>query len=187
MSVRVGAMLAQFEGEAWISARDDDARTVEVTAEGAGAHGRAQAVIRGTVEADGDGSRLGLVVTVDISGQLARLGQGMAQPVVDRLVERFGAELTDRLTGTAPAAGTAPAGGLAGATTPASTAASDADVLDLGSLLPIPPVARRGLAAAAVVLVGMLVARLLRRPTTTVVVYACGPGNDVTTTWDRTR
>lgn len=169
MSVRAGAMLAQFEGEAWVSARDDEARVVEVTAEGAGAHGRAQALIRGSVEADGAGSRLQLAVTVDIAGQLARLGQGMAQPVVDRLVERFGAALTDRLTG----AGHVVVGPAAVTDTAASSTPLDNDVLDLGSLMPIPPAARRGLAAAAAVGVCVLLARLLRRSTPTVVIYAC--------------
>ena len=171
ISVRVGSIVTNFDGTAEVSHREDDQRVVEVTAEGAGAQGRAQAVVAGRVSPDPAGARLDLTVTVDIAGQLARLGQGMAEPVVDRLVERFGEALTERLSGV-PAAG----GADAGAPAAASPAAAADDVLDLGSLLPIPPGVRTGAAAAGLVLLVLLIVRLLRRPapTPTVVVYACG-------------
>lgn len=168
MAVRVGAMSAQFDGEAWVSSRDDEDRTVEVMAEGAGARGRARAVIGATVVPAGDGSELRLVVDVDIEGQLARLGQGMARPVVDRLIEQFAIDLGARLAGRQPATVEAPDAGSA-------ATRGEADVLDLGAALALPPAARRGVIALVALLIGALLVRLLQRPTPpTVVVYACG-------------
>lgn len=171
MSLRVGAIVANFQGTAEVSRRDDEARSVEVTADAAGAQGRAKATIVGRVSPDPGGSRLDLTVSVDITGQLARLGQGMAEPVVDRLVERFGAALAERVGGAPrlPEAEGAP-------TTGAPVSGGPEDVLDLGSVLPVPDWARRIAPVAGVVLLVLLVVRLLRPPATppTVIVYACG-------------
>lgn len=170
MSLRVGAIVANFQGTATVSRRDDDDRVVEVTADAAGAQGRAQARIVGRVSPDPAGSRLDLTVSVDITGQLARLGQGMADPVIDRLVERFGVALAERVGGAPPAAET-----QVDQSRTAGPISGSEDVLDIGSLLPIPESVRRSAAAVGGVLLLLLVLRLLRpaTPPPTVIVYAC--------------
>jgi carbon monoxide dehydrogenase subunit G len=174
MSVRVGAIVTNFEGKACISRRDDDARTLEVTAEGAGSHGRAKALITAELRPEAAGSELRLAVSVDIAGQLARLGQGMAEPVVDRLVERFGVALSDRLSA-GPDADARPAA----APGPGAPADVSADALDLGALLALPPAARRGAVVTVLALAALVLVRFARRPfpTPTVIVYACGHGD----------
>lgn len=191
MTVRVGSIVTRFEGTAWIESRDDESMTTEVVAEGAGPQGKAQARIGARVQPEGDASRLDLSVSIDISGPLARLGQGMAKPVVAQLVQQFGATLSGRVaaggptraTATPPAASPAPTAGVAAAPTaaPPTAAASraadavGADTLDLSSLLGVPPALRKGLVMALVAGLFLVVARALRRPAapSTVVIYAC--------------
>lgn len=171
MSVRIGAIVANFQGTAAVSRRDDEDRVLEVTADATGAQGRAQARIVGRVSPHPAGSSLDLTVSVDITGQLARLGQGMAEPVIDRLVERFGVALTERL-GESPR----PAEADSDQTMTTRPTGGDGGPLDIGSLMPIPDAARRSAVAVGAFLLVALLVRLLRpaRTAPTVIVYACG-------------
>lgn len=165
MGVRVGSMLANFEGVAEVVHRDDDARHLEVRASGAGSQGTADATIAARVVPDGDTSTLELQVAVDITGPLARLGQGMAQPVVDRLVDRFAVGLADHLAAGQPATAAAAPDHVTHAPPVATGAPGSADEpLDLGGLL-LPGNLQRMVAIAAGALLALVaLARLLRRP-----------------------
>lgn len=163
MGVRVGSMLANFEGVAEVVERDDTSRRLSVRASGEGTQGTAEASIVATVVQDGDATVLQMQVGVDIAGPLARLGQGMAEPVVDRLVDRFAVALGEHLA-TGRSAGGASAAVGDGTVAPAGTRPSHDEPLDLGGLM-LPDGATRTIGLVVGLVVALLtLSRLLRRP-----------------------
>jgi uncharacterized protein len=159
ISIRAGAVRANFEGQATIVERDDARRVLRVLAEGDGSQGRARATVDAAVaESSPHEARIDLRFEIDITGRLASLGQGMAEPVIDRLIERFAQALAARVGGDA---GGGAGQGSAGAAGNGSDQAAD---LDLMSLLPaLPAAARYALIAAGALAVGFLLGRLGRR------------------------
>lgn len=178
MGVRVGSMLANFEGVAEVVERDDTARRLSVRASGTGSQGTAEASIVAQVVQDGGATVLQMQVGVDIAGPLARLGQGMAEPVVDRLVDRFALALGDHLAaGGSSGSGTTAAG--AGPVGRVTAPASRDEPLDLGGLL-VPDGAKRAIGLAVGLVVALVaLSRVLRRPapTPTIVVNLYPGGN----------
>lgn len=182
MAVRVGSMRATFEGAAEVVQRDDAARTLELRASGTSTQGTAEAsIVAEVTDARGD-SVLQLRVVVDIAGPLARLGQGMAEPVVDRLVDRFAVALSEQLaTDVQPAEGH-------GGTTPRAQAPdrvrtlvdSSDEPLDLGGLL-ITPRMKQMAGVAGIVLLLLALLRAFRRPglPPAIVINLAGPGGPV--------
>lgn len=157
ISIRAAAVRANFEGQATIVERDDTRRALRVLAEGDGSQGRASATVDATVTATTpDESRIDLRFEIEITGRLASLGQGMAEPVIDRLIERFAQALDARVSGDA----SADAG--QGSGHPDGDGAAD---LDLLSLLPaLPEVVRYVLVGAGALAVGLLLGRRRRTP-----------------------
>ena len=159
LAVRVGRVLADFEGVARVVRQDDDTRSIVVEAEGSGSQGRAEASISAHVTSEESGSRLDLVVEVEIAGGLARLGRGMAEPVVERLIELFAVNMGERLSPpSVPKAATRATQGA-----PASSAEFD-DVFDLSSTILESRTVRLGLVVLASIAALFVLRRLMVRP-----------------------
>lgn len=160
LAVKVGRVRASFDGEARILVQDDRDLRLEVEAEGSGSQGQAHALIAAGVVPEGSGSRLDLSITVEITGALARLGGGMATPVVERLIDRFAATLADRLGGAQETAQRELASQGAGRPSPAATSSEDANAIDLPAMILASTPVRVGVAVVGALL-GLLVVRRL--------------------------
>lgn len=91
VKVKVGPVVAAYQGTAWFAEKDDEARTAVVEASGKASRGAGNAA--GSValelrEVDG-GTLVTLQTTLKITGKLAQLGSGMIKDVSERLLGEF--------------------------------------------------------------------------------------------------
>jgi carbon monoxide dehydrogenase subunit G len=114
VKVKLGAIAAQFKGEAVIIERDDAAHTAKMRAKGrdTGGRGTAEAEISATAEALSPTSTRARVTTdLMITGKVAQFGRGIMGDVSKKLMDQFADNLNTMLDeqATAPPTGAAPA------------------------------------------------------------------------------
>jgi uncharacterized protein len=114
VKVKVGPMTAQYRGVASFVERDEAARRAVVRAEGRETRGQgnAAATITATLAPAGDGTRVGLVTDLKVSGRVAQFGRGVLADVSSKLLTQFVEALeADVLAGRAePAQAAGPVG-----------------------------------------------------------------------------
>jgi uncharacterized protein len=100
VKVKLGAIQAQFKGEARFAEKDDDAHKAVLTASGrdTGGRGNAAATITATLESVSDEVTTCSVHTdLSITGKVANFGRGVLNDVSDKLLAQFSANLNDLL------------------------------------------------------------------------------------------
>lgn len=187
MAVKVGPIVARYEGRLRFVELDEAGRRAVMTAraEETSGQGSAEASIVSTVRGDGVSSVLVVETDLRVRGRVAQFGRGAMEKIAQRMFDEFARNVEARLAAgdAAPAdgaaaapvngAGAAPAGALraaadaAPAGAPRAAAAAEPEPLDALGLLPFPaekivPLAGAALAGFAY---GYLVAtvRALRR------------------------
>jgi carbon monoxide dehydrogenase subunit G len=121
VGIRMGPVKLAFAGTANITERDDDAKRIVVDAAGADEKGRGQAsmLVTATLVASGQGTKVGVVQDVQLSGAAAQYGRGMISDVTSVLMRDFAVNLQNRIDAVergdsaAGLAGAAPASGFA--------------------------------------------------------------------------
>ena len=126
VKVKLGAVTAQFKGEAQFVERDDAAHHARLKAKGrdTGGRGNAEADIVAAAEAlSPTSTKCTVTADLHITGKVAQFGRGIMGDVSKKLMDQFASNLNRMLDdqGSAPAAG-APA---ANAVPAADTAAAD--------------------------------------------------------------
>jgi carbon monoxide dehydrogenase subunit G len=128
VKVRLGPILAAFEGEATIVEADATQHRARIDAKGVDRKGgsRATASLGYVLTPEGTGTTVALSGDIKLAGALAQIGRtGIIQDVAAQLTEEFAKALRARLAAAAPAAapglGAAPGPPGASAPTPAPT------------------------------------------------------------------
>ncbi|MFF2204711.1 SRPBCC family protein [Streptomyces sp. NPDC058145] len=155
VKVKVGPVTVTYRGTAVFEEQDAAAHRMVLAA--SGRETRGQGTARATVtavlsERDG-GTAVAVDTDLKVTGRPAQFGRGVLGEVGDRLVGQFAACLADRLGGPEPGPSAQEAAPAAGR--------EEAEPLDLLRTAGL-PVAKRGLAAAAVVALLVLAATRLR-------------------------
>ena len=191
IKVKVGPVSLTYRGTAKFTERDPDARVVVVEASGKETRGAgtASATVRASLEpeASGDGTRVNMHTTMNVTGRPAQFGRGVIVEVGGKLVDQFAQNLAKQITGDAAATespggpgdpGSAEAAAAADATAAAtevatevaapadieaqSAAAQSEEALNLVRLVG-PALLKRVVPVAAAVAGIVLVGRRLRR------------------------
>jgi carbon monoxide dehydrogenase subunit G len=129
VKVKLGPVLAQYEGRASFAERDDVAKRGVLKAEGRETKGQgsAKATVTASLEALPDGTRVRVETDLAIVGRLAQMGRGLIAEVSGKLLDEFVANLERLVAASAVAA--APAAAAAESVTaprvPAEAPASD--------------------------------------------------------------
>jgi uncharacterized protein len=99
VAIRMGPVKLMFAGTANITERDDAAKRVVVDAAGADEKGRGQAsmLVTATLVAAGQGTRVGVVQDLQLSGAAAQYGRGMISDVTSVLMRDFATNLQTRI------------------------------------------------------------------------------------------
>jgi carbon monoxide dehydrogenase subunit G len=108
MTVKLGPMTLNYEGEVELLERDPAARRARLSgsAREARGQGTANAQVAFSLAPHGAGTRADIEMDVQLSGRAAALGQSVLQPVAEKLVTEFASNLAQLC---APRAGAAPA------------------------------------------------------------------------------
>ena len=108
MTVKLGPMTLTYEGEVELLERDPAARRARLSgsAREARGQGTANAQVAFALAPQGEGTRAEIEMDVQLSGRAAALGQGVLQPVAEKLVTEFASNLAQLC---APRASGAPA------------------------------------------------------------------------------
>ncbi len=95
VKVKVGPIVARYQGTARFVDRDDVARRAVVQADGREARGQgnASATITAQLAADGDGTRVTVLTDLRITGKVAQFGRGVLADVSTKLIAQFAANL----------------------------------------------------------------------------------------------
>ena len=104
---KIGAISTNFEGQAMIVQRDDEARTGKIEAKGVDRRGgsRASATVSYQVIAVDAGSSVDIVADIKLQGVLAQFGRsGILQDISDQLIQEFADTLQKRLSAESPEA-----------------------------------------------------------------------------------
>ncbi|HEY7047993.1 MAG TPA: SRPBCC family protein [Jatrophihabitantaceae bacterium] len=119
VAIRMGPVKLQFNGTAHITERDDAGKRLVVNASGADVKGRGQAamLVTATLSRAPQGTAVGVVQDLQLSGAAAQYGRGMITDVSAVLMRDFANNLQRRITaidrGEKPAhAAAAPASGV---------------------------------------------------------------------------
>lgn len=107
VQVKVGPMVARYQGVASFQERDEAGRRAVVRAEGreTRGQGRAAATVTATLAPEAGGTHVTLCTDLKISGRVAQLGRGVLAEVSQKLLDQFVQSLeADVLTGTSSAA-----------------------------------------------------------------------------------
>jgi uncharacterized protein len=99
VAIRMGPVKLMFAGTANITERDDAAKRVVVDAAGADEKGRGQAsmLVTATLVAAGQGTKVGVVQDLQLSGAAAQYGRGMISDVTSVLMRDFATNLQTRI------------------------------------------------------------------------------------------
>jgi len=120
IKVKVGPVSLTYRGTAKFTERDHDARVVVVDASGKETRGAgtASAAIRALLEPSGEGTRVSIHTTMNVTGRPAQFGRGVIAEVGGKLVQTFAENLAQMISD----------GGVGpdGADASASAAAADA-------------------------------------------------------------
>jgi uncharacterized protein len=100
VAIRMGPVKLMFAGTANITERDDAAKRVVVDAAGADEKGRGQAsmLVTATLVAAGQGTKVGVVQDLQLSGAAAQYGRGMISDVTSVLMRDFATNMQKRIT-----------------------------------------------------------------------------------------
>jgi carbon monoxide dehydrogenase subunit G len=131
IKVKVGPVSLTYRGTAKFTERDPDARVVVVDASGKETRGAgtASAAIRASLEPSGEGTRVSIHTTMNVTGRPAQFGRGVIAEVGGKLVEKFAENLAQMISD----GGVAPDGADASAA-PDGASAVPADVsADVGA------------------------------------------------------
>jgi carbon monoxide dehydrogenase subunit G len=168
MKVKLGPLSSNYKGTARLEEVDEDTRTasIAVQAREQNGQGTASAVITNRLEAVDGKTRVVAETDVVISGRQAQFGRGIMQDVAGRMLDDFATRFERELLN--PAGNAQPAGDSAltdgsrgGPPREPTPAAPPAEAIDLGGLLPRPPLA--GVVGAAAAAAGVAVVLLARR------------------------
>jgi uncharacterized protein len=99
VAVRMGPVRLNFDGTAEITERDEAAKRLVVHAAGADAKGRGQASmdVTATLTRSGQGTKVGVLQDLQLSGAAAQYGRGMISDVTSVLMRDFSANMQDRI------------------------------------------------------------------------------------------
>jgi carbon monoxide dehydrogenase subunit G len=106
VKVKLGAITAQFVGEAHFVERDDAAHTAKLKGKGrdTGGRGNAEADISAQAEAlSPTSTKCTVVADLHITGKVAQFGRGIMGDVSKKLIDQFSANLNTMLDESAPA------------------------------------------------------------------------------------
>ena len=100
VAIRMGPVKLQFNGTAQITERDDAGKRLVVNANGADVKGRGQAamLVTATLSRAPQGTAVGVVQDLQLSGAAAQYGRGMITDVSSVLMRDFAANLQRRIT-----------------------------------------------------------------------------------------
>ncbi|WP_028647002.1 SRPBCC family protein [Nocardiopsis sp. CNT312] len=136
--VKVGPVVAAYEGTARFVERDAHAHraTLEASGKASRGVGNASATVTFQLSEAEDGTRVAVETDLKITGKLAQMGGGMIKDVSEKLLGQFTAALEEKLT--APESGEAPGGGgSAEAETPTAPAESAPSASEAGTPEPV--------------------------------------------------
>ncbi|WP_037575908.1 SRPBCC family protein [Phaeacidiphilus oryzae] len=171
VKVKVGPITLTYRGNAVFEERDEAARRVVLAADGRDSRGQgtARAKVTGvlTPSEKGDGTAVRVTVDLTVTGRPAQFGRGVIADVGDRLTSTFAQNLAERLRTPAPSQPPAAAEEETAAeeretAEPAPAPPAEAAPLDLGRAAAL-PVAKRLAVPLAVLAVGALLFRAIRR------------------------
>lgn len=99
MKVKLGAVVMQYRSSITFLELDRENARVVMRAVGreTTGQGTAEAILTSTLTGDGQSTRGGLVVEVDVTGRVAQFGRGVLADVTKRLTEQFVRCLEGRL------------------------------------------------------------------------------------------
>lgn len=99
VKVKVGPVSMEYKGEVVIEERDDEAMRVMLKAKGTETRGKglANAVVTSQLEPRGEGTYVGIVTDMTISGKAAQYGRGMIADVSGRFTKEFARNIAARL------------------------------------------------------------------------------------------
>ncbi len=174
VKVKLGAVTAQFKGEAQFVERDDESHTAKLKAKGrdTGGRGNADADIYAAAEAlSPTSTKCTVTADLHITGKVAQFGRGIMGDVSKKLMDQFASNLNEMLDeqGSEPAAATpseaTPAAEPAGETTAAAAPTvrkiegPAAEPVDLADMAGPALLKRLGPAVAAILLILILLRR----------------------------
>jgi carbon monoxide dehydrogenase subunit G len=124
IKVKVGPVSLTYRGTAKFTERDPEARVVVADASGKETRGAgtASATIRSSLEPSGEGTRVSIHTTMNVTGRPAQFGRGVIVEVGGKLVEKFAENLAQMISD----------GGVGPDGADASAAAADAVTADAG-------------------------------------------------------
>ena len=112
VKVKLGAVTAQFKGEAQFVERDDDTHRAKLSAKGRDTKGRGNAAADISAEAESlspTSTKVVVVADLHITGKVAQFGRGIMGDVSKKLMDQFAANLNTMLDEQRPDAAEAPA------------------------------------------------------------------------------
>lgn len=132
VKVKLGAVTAQFKGEAQFVERDDEAHTAKLAAKGrdTGGRGNAQADIYAEAEAlSPTSTKCTVTADLHITGKVAQFGRGIMGDVSKKLMDQFASNLNTMLDEQGPdePASSEPPADTAGGAAAEAPAAAPAD------------------------------------------------------------
>jgi carbon monoxide dehydrogenase subunit G len=100
IKVKVGPVSLTYRGTAKFTERDPDARVVVADASGKETRGAgtASATIRSSLEPSGEGTRVSIHTTMNVTGRPAQFGRGVIAEVGGKLVEKFAENLAQMIS-----------------------------------------------------------------------------------------
>jgi carbon monoxide dehydrogenase subunit G len=135
VSVRLGPVALAFSGTAQILDRNPSDHTATIKASGNDTKGRgaAQAVVAFRMVPEGDGTRVMITTTLNLSGAVAQYGRGagMIADVAGQLIAQFERRLAETLASSEAKAGTAAASSASPAA-PLEPAPAEIDLARVG-------------------------------------------------------
>lgn len=99
VAIGLGPVKLDFDGEAKITDRDEQARTVTVDAGGADKKGRGQAalLLNATLASVGADTKVDVAMDLQLSGPAAQYGRGLVSDITAVLLNDFAANVQNRL------------------------------------------------------------------------------------------
>jgi carbon monoxide dehydrogenase subunit G len=156
IKVKVGPVSLTYRGTAKFIERDPGNQVVVVEASGKETRGAgtASATVRASLEPEssGEGTRVSMHTTMNVTGRPAQFGRGVIVEVGGKLVEKFAENLAQQISGGSGAAQDGTAGGVAASGTAAGEGSGTQDAGPAqvaGAAEPGSPPAESGLAGSA--------------------------------------
>jgi carbon monoxide dehydrogenase subunit G len=148
VKVKVGPITVTYKGTAVFEEQDEAAHRMVLIASGRETRGQgtARATVTSTLAENDGGTTVSVRTDLTVTGRPAQFGRGVMAEVGDRLVGQFAACLAERLTEPAPV----------------DAAPEEPEPLDLFRTAGVPVAKRAAVAAAALVVVALVIARIRR-------------------------